>query len=98
MTESALADPAMRGVRDALDREPTWSDIPIVVLMRDRDSEGAGRALAALNNVSMLDRPVSVRTMTSAVQTALRTRKRCVQRSRTQLARGSRHPRPWSRS
>src|SRR5690242_18343603 len=59
LTESALADPGIAGVLRALARQPAWSDVPTLVLTRDREtSPAAVRALGLLTNVTLLDRPV----------------------------------------
>ncbi len=61
----------------AIDRQPKWSDLPLVLLCSGgADSPVAATALGVLHNVLVLDRPVHLPTLISAVQTALRSRER----------------------
>ena len=77
LTEAALCDPAMEELLAVLALQPAWSDVPIVVLARDRQPPLAvAQVLGRLNNVTLLDRPVSARSMLSAVRSALRARAR----------------------
>jgi two-component system, sensor histidine kinase len=77
LTDLALIDPAMNEVISVLQRQPPWSDVPVVLLTHDRDrSPASARMLALLTNVTLLDRPTSIRTMVSAVLAALRARRR----------------------
>ena len=76
LTDHALADPQFAHVMAVLERQPSWSSLPIVVLCRDREqSPWALRDLDRLRNVTLLDRPSSVRSMVSAVQASLRGRR-----------------------
>ncbi|WOB07790.1 ATP-binding protein [Piscinibacter gummiphilus] len=75
-TEATLSRPDMPTLSSALDRQPAWSHLPVVVLIRNAGSSPAGnRMLELLDNVTVLDRPVSTRSMISAVQSALRDRR-----------------------
>ena len=77
LTEAALCDPAIEELVAALALQPAWSDVPVVVLARDREPPPAvARVLEQLGNVTLLDRPVSARSMLSAVHSALRARAR----------------------
>lgn len=77
LTDTSLADPAMAELQGALAAQPAWSDIPTVLLTHDRErTPVVTRAIAALANVTLLDRPSSTRSMVSAVQSALRSRRR----------------------
>jgi signal transduction histidine kinase/CheY-like chemotaxis protein len=70
VTEEALASPAVAELVAVLDRQPLWSDFPLVVF-------GAGEtSLARVANVTLLDRPVRIRTLVSAMRSALRARRR----------------------
>jgi signal transduction histidine kinase/ActR/RegA family two-component response regulator len=74
--------------------QPPWSDLPILLLTRHgADSEQANEAVRVLGNVTLLERPVRVATLLSAVRTALRARERQYQirehlaeRQRTELS------------
>jgi signal transduction histidine kinase/CheY-like chemotaxis protein len=78
VAEEALTKAAVVTVREALARQPVWSDLPIVVF----SSVGEPRArllmdtIHQLGNVTFLDRPVQVRSMLASVHAAIRSRKR----------------------
>ena len=76
ITEEALAgsvDPL--AVRIA--QQATWSDLPVLLLTRlGADSALVQQALAKLGNVTLLERPVRVTALVSAVRSALRARAR----------------------
>jgi PAS domain S-box-containing protein len=77
VTDAALRDPDFTRVTAALGRQPAWSDIPVVLLgQNSADTAAAERLRGALTNVTLLNRPTSVRTLVSSVQAALRGRKR----------------------
>ena len=62
---------------DLVQRQPPWSDLPVLVLTRPgADSAAAARAIRTLGNVTLLERPVRVTTLASAVHSALRARDR----------------------
>jgi signal transduction histidine kinase/CheY-like chemotaxis protein len=62
---------------DWLDQQPAWSDFPILVLARPgADSAETAAATSLLGNVTILERPMRVATMISAIQSALRARVR----------------------
>ncbi|WP_066340995.1 hybrid sensor histidine kinase/response regulator [Azohydromonas lata] len=77
LTEAALCDSAIEAFVAALALQPPWSDVPVVVLARDRQLPSiVAKVLERLGNVTLLDRPVSARSMLSAVRSALRARER----------------------
>ena len=77
LTDHALADGEMSALVTALGQQAEWSDVPVLVLSRDRDQlPPAARVLDLMTNVTLLDRPTSTRAMVSAVQSALRARRR----------------------
>ena len=60
-----------------LGEQPPWSDLPILVMTRPgADSAYAAHAVRVLSNVTLLERPLQVATLVSAVRTALRARER----------------------
>jgi len=62
---------------DRLARQPPWSDIPVLLLARPgADSQSVRQTLRALGNVTLIERPVRVAALLTAVQTALRARQR----------------------
>jgi signal transduction histidine kinase len=77
LTEEALASGNVHRLSVALSMQPPWSDMPIIVLTRDGSASSVAKyALDTLGNVMVLDRPVRVATLVSAVRTALRGRER----------------------
>ncbi len=57
--------------------QPTWSDLPILIFTRaGSDPRVAAKALATLGNVTLIERPVRIPTLLSAVRTAVRSRQR----------------------
>jgi len=76
LAEEALTELDVRPA-DLIARQPPWSDIPVLVLTRQgADSAAAARALRTLGNVTLLERPVRLATLNSAVLSALRARER----------------------
>jgi signal transduction histidine kinase len=60
-----------------LQQQPAWSDLPILLLAKHgADSLEAQRAIEALGNVTLLERPVRTMAMISAARSALRARDR----------------------
>jgi signal transduction histidine kinase len=77
LTDAALAVPGMERLFAALEHQPPWSDIPVILLTPDRQhSRATAHALEAFTNVTLLERPASTRSMLSAVMAALRARRR----------------------
>ena len=77
VADASLDARRMDALLAGLSGQPTWSDVPVVLLTRDRDrSPSAARMLAALTNLTLLDLPVSTASMVSAVLAALRARRR----------------------
>jgi two-component system, sensor histidine kinase len=76
LTDLVLIDPDLRLLHEALARQPAWSDIPTVLMCRDREQSAlVRRGMDRLRNVTLLDRPASMRSMVSAVHAALRGRR-----------------------
>ncbi len=79
VAEEAMTTPQLDALAKLLDSQPTWSDLPLVVLSRERQDEGSTppppRAVQRFN-VTILERPLAVRTLVAAVQVALRARRR----------------------
>ncbi len=76
LTDALVTDSSIAAVAEVLDSQPSWSDVPTILLSRAENSASTGRLLAALTNVTVLDRPTSRRSLVSAVQAALRGRQR----------------------
>jgi signal transduction histidine kinase len=77
LPEEGLRHGGLSRLVDALRGQPAWSDFPLLVLTGEgADSELALRTLETLGNVTLLERPVRVPALVSAVRAALRARRR----------------------
>jgi PAS domain S-box-containing protein len=78
ISEEALPDEAqLYFLGERLSRQPPWSDLPILLLAHPgADSSAVRQTVRALGNVTLLERPVRVAALLTAVQTALRARAR----------------------
>jgi signal transduction histidine kinase len=77
LTDTSLSDPAVESLVSEIDQQPPWSDVPILLLTRDKvSSPSAIRALETLSNLTLLDRPSSTRALVSAVKSSLRARRK----------------------
>ncbi|WP_238256306.1 PAS domain-containing protein, partial [Methylorubrum podarium] len=79
VTEEALADGDLAALSAWLDAQPPWSDFPFVVLATRQAgprARGAAESLKRLGNVVLLERPINAETLTSAVLSSLRARRR----------------------
>ncbi len=77
LVEEALTGTAMTIVSEYMAAQPTWSDIPVLLLTRSgADSEVVQRAVAELGNVTLMERPVRTSALLSAARSALRARQR----------------------
>jgi signal transduction histidine kinase/ActR/RegA family two-component response regulator len=75
MTDAAVLDPDMSSVMDILERQPRWSDVPVILLSRPASQSPADkRRFSTLTNLTVLDRPTSGRALVSAVEAAIRGR------------------------
>lgn len=77
LTAEALASKDIGKLIASLECQPSWSDLPIVLLM-DSEQQGAatGDLLPRLGNVTLLERPAPSRSVISAIRTAVRGRER----------------------
>jgi signal transduction histidine kinase/ActR/RegA family two-component response regulator len=58
-------------------RQPQWSDLPVLVMARTGvDSPQVARAIAQLGNVTVLERPIRLASLVTAVGSAVRARQR----------------------
>ena len=74
ITDVAFADPGFSVMVNVLERQPAWSNLPVLALCRYGLQAPALRE-SRLRNLTVLDRPTSTRAMLSAVETALRGRR-----------------------
>jgi PAS domain S-box-containing protein len=80
VAEEALTRPARASLTAALDEQPSWSDLPIIVLLGEGElsraiSPGVAH-LATRANVTLLERPVRLATLITTLRSALRARAR----------------------
>jgi signal transduction histidine kinase len=79
LTEEALPPAAITELTSILRKQPPWSEIPVVVLTGAPSLDVKQRTFEELRkrtNVTLVDRPVRITTLISAVQSALRARQR----------------------
>ncbi|HJU72215.1 MAG TPA: ATP-binding protein [Gemmatimonadaceae bacterium] len=77
LTEEVFAAADVHFMLDALEQQEPWSDIPIIFLSgAGADSAAAAWAMELLGNVTILERPVRLTTLVSALRTAIRARRR----------------------
>jgi signal transduction histidine kinase/ActR/RegA family two-component response regulator len=80
LTEEALTPAVMQVLVKGLEQQPTWSDIPLVILTSGGGETPVNAAalstLVEKGNVTLIERPVRVMTLVSAVKSALRARRR----------------------
>jgi signal transduction histidine kinase/ActR/RegA family two-component response regulator len=79
LTEEALDDPAFSHLTARLDRQPSWSDVPVLVF-----AGGSGadmtlrtiRSIESMRNVTLFERPIRLAAVLTAIRAALRGRAR----------------------
>ncbi|HMJ14988.1 MAG TPA: ATP-binding protein [Polyangiaceae bacterium] len=80
LAEEALSPVTAERLLQVLDAQPTWSDLPVIISAAERaklrEGFGAAALLGTRANVTLLERPVSIRTILSSVRAALRARQR----------------------
>src|SRR5438034_7860695 len=79
LTEEALESVQASHCLDVLSAQSPWSELPLIILTSGDESRRAGLldlAAAAAGTVTLLERPISTRTLTRSVQVALRSRRR----------------------
>jgi signal transduction histidine kinase/ActR/RegA family two-component response regulator len=78
-TEEALPPSVTPGLARTLDAQPPWSDVPIIILSGEPSLDARTRSFGDLGrrtNVTLVDRPVRIKSLVSATQSALRARER----------------------
>ena len=79
LTEEVFDTGDFAAISEALRAQPPWSDIPVLLFTGGHQDASAGHLpglLAALPNVTLLDRPVRVAALISVVRAAIRARNR----------------------
>ena len=77
LTDDAIHSADIRGLASWVRAQPPWSDFPFVLLTERggglERNPAAKRQMAAMGNLSFLERPFHPTTLISVVETALRT-------------------------
>jgi len=80
LAEEALFKVPLAKLGEWVERQPPWSDLPFVLLASHQHQPAVmswrRRLVAALHNVTVLQRPVQTIALTSSVQSAVRARRR----------------------
>jgi len=77
LTEQAITDDGIDELLATLYKQPSWSDLPIVMMMQGGNlSPVATRVVRLLRNVTLLERPALARSVVSAMHSAVRARER----------------------
>ena len=77
LPEEAASPAHNAALRQVLASQPPWSDLPVLLLTRPgADSVESNEAVGMFGNVTLLERPVRLATLVTAVRTALRARER----------------------
>jgi signal transduction histidine kinase len=80
LTEEVLVPSARDRLVEAVQNQPPWSDVPIIVLTAMRRTAEPSAAVVQgfqrLGHVTLLERPIPVMTLISAVEVGLRARRR----------------------
>src|SRR5438552_1722790 len=77
LTEEVVAVPDLDRLVAAVEGQPGWSDVPILLLCPSGTASSVlAWAIQALGNITVLDRPVHVTTLVSALRAAIRARTR----------------------
>jgi two-component system CheB/CheR fusion protein len=88
LAEEALVQDDIRLVLDNINRQPPWSDLPVIVITRHAaESPANARAINVLGNVLLLERPTRLKALVNAAQSALRARRRQFQARDLNIAR-----------
>jgi len=77
MVEEALSNDFLKSITQFLQKQKTWSDIPILLLCkRGLDSPDLRAIYQRLGNVTIIERPLQIITLVTTINSALRARKR----------------------
>ncbi|MFL6604950.1 MAG: ATP-binding protein [Steroidobacteraceae bacterium] len=76
LTDAALFQEDIDAILTALSNQPSWSDLPVVLLCQADNISAVSEIIARFTNVTLLDRPTSARSLVSAAQTGIRARMR----------------------
>ena len=74
--DEAILNDKERCLARLLKGQPPWSDFPLIVLTPPNQTTAAARELESVGHMTLVRRPVEVRSLVSTVQAALRDRRR----------------------
>ena len=76
VADEALQPDTIAGLLELLAGQLPWSDLPLIVFTHGENSDQILELMAPLGNATLLERPVRLSTLVSAVKAALRARRR----------------------
>jgi len=79
VTAEALTPRAMRRLAQTFAAQPPWSELPLMIFVAQPEMDRAARSFETLGpraHVTLVDRPIHVKTLLSSVRTSLRSRLR----------------------
>jgi len=79
ITQEALTAEGMRCLRDVTEKQPAWSDFPLLIFTSQPSADLITRSFDLIGthaNVTLMERPIRVRTLVTAARAALRARRR----------------------
>mgnify|MGYP003583352570 FL=1 len=77
VAEEVLTVAAIAQLKSALEVQGPWSDVPLLVLARQgADSRAIAKVMDEFANITVIERPMRVSALVSALRTALRSRRR----------------------
>jgi signal transduction histidine kinase len=76
LPDEAILRDTDRCLARALEAQPPWSDLPLIVLTAPDQTRAAARDLEAVGHMVLVRRPVEIHALVSAVRAALRDRRR----------------------
>jgi len=77
VAEEALTEPVITSLVKALEQQHVWSDLPVIIFSSSsRNAESILQALSNRINATVVERPIRITMLVSAVKGALRARQR----------------------
>jgi two-component system, sensor histidine kinase len=77
LSEESVTDGARGAITSYLQQQPQWSELPVLVLMsRTAASRTLAQLMELLGNVTLIERPMRIALLLSAIRTALRAREK----------------------
>jgi DNA-binding response OmpR family regulator len=76
VTQEAILADRSRRLNEVLEARPPWSDFPLLVLTPAGAQAQTGRALESIGHMMLMQRPIQIAELASAVRTAPRDRRR----------------------